>query len=155
MSETGNNIDAPTLRRRRLVAAAVLGGVLFIGAIPILLPVGSCVINNAQIHAKRSWLLTDVDHLAVRDAGRLLLAVHEKNSVVEPSQLPKELARLGPNMMAFVDDRGLLRLEFGGGFFHYGLFVVPEDADGITLDIEPPLKFTLLVDGVCFYEEIW
>lgn len=154
MSATGHKIDAPTLRQRRMTMAVVLGGVLFIGALPILLPISSCVVGSIQLHAKRSWLLTDVDHLAVRDGGRSLLAVHEKGRFVEPSQLPNELARLGPNMLARIDNRGFLRLEFGGGFYHYGLLVMPEDAERMTLDIEPPLKFTPLEDGIWFYEEI-
>ncbi len=153
MSMLGNGIDAPTRRQGRMSAAVVLGVTLFVGAIPILLPISCTAIGMIQTYAKRSWLLTDVDHLAVRDAGRLLLGKHEKGSFIDVAELPAELAQLGPDMTAYTDDRGFLRLEFGGGFHHHGLFVVPEDAEGITLGIEPPLKFTPLEDGIWFYEE--
>ena len=153
MSETGNDLDVPALRRGRLTAALVLGTVLLVGAVPILLPMTCIAIGMVQAHAKRSWLVTDVDHLAVRDAGRLLLANHGTDILIEPSQLPDELARLGPNMMAHIDDRGFLRLEFGGGFHHFGLLVVPEDAEGTRLDIGPPLECVPLEDGIWFYEE--
>lgn len=88
----------------------------------------------------------------LRDAGRLLLAKQEDGSSIDLLELPKELARLHPNH-AYIDSRGSLKLEFGGGFYHYGLYVVPEDTEGITLDIDPPLKFTPLATGIWFYEE--
>jgi len=152
MSETANDIDAVTLRHRRLVAAAVLGTVLFIGSVPILIPMTFIAIGMFDVYGKRSWLLTDVNHAAVRDAGRLLLAEHEEDCPTDLIELPDELARLRPNY-AYIDSCGFLHLEFGGGFYHFGLVVIPEDAEGTTLDIGPPLECTPLVDGVWFYEE--
>ena len=152
MIETGNEIPPQILRRRRTTAAIVVGVTLLVGASPFLLFATYFTIGLVQAHFRRSRLLTDVDHLAVRDAGRLLLVRHERDSWIESQELPEEIAQLGPSV-AYIDDRGFLRLEFGGGFYHFGLFVVPEDAEGITLDVEPPLKYKPLEDGIWFYEE--
>lgn len=126
---------------------------MFIGAIPILLPVSCMTVSMIHVIVERNKLMSDVDHVAVRDAGRSLLARCGKDSFLDLAQLPDELARLGPNM-ASIDNRGFLRLEFGGGFHHHGLLVAPEDSEGIKLDLEPPLKFTPLTDGIWYYEEI-
>ena len=152
MPDSSNNMDARTIRQRRTTAAIVLGATLLVGASPFLLPMGWLVISMVQMSAERNRLTTDVDHLAVRDAARSLLGMHERNTFVDVAQLPDDLARLEPNT-AHVDDRGFLKLEFGGGFHHHGLLIVPQEAEGITLDLEPPLQFTPLEDGIWFYEE--
>ncbi len=153
MSETDVNIDAPTRRRRRMTATLVLGTVLFVGAIPVLLPVSCITIMGFQLNAERNRLITEVDHIAIRDAGRVLLTNHDANCFIDLTQLPNELARLGPKHVS-IDHRGFLHLEFGGGFHHHGLLVVPQTAEQIQLDTEPPLKFTPLADGIWYYKEI-
>ena len=152
MSDTSNNLDARTIRQRRLTAALVLGTTLLIGASPFLLPAGWLVVSMVQVTLECNRLMTAVNHLAVRDAARSLLTKYETRTDLDASQLPDELARLAPRM-AFIDDRGFLRLEFGGGFHHFGLFIVPQESEAITLDREPPLQFTPLEPGIWFYEE--
>lgn len=135
-----------------MTAAVVLGTVLFIGAIPILLPISCMTVSMIQVMAERNKLLTDVDHMAVRDAGRTLLATYGEGSFLDLTQLPEAIAELGPNY-TYIDNRGFLKLEFGGGFHHHGLLVVPKTAEEIAIDIEPPLKFTPLANGIWYYEE--
>ena len=166
MGKTGNNIDAPTLRRRRTTLAVVLGVTLLVGAIPILVPISCIGVMIVRGSAERHRLTTEVDQLAIRDAGRLLLAKHGKDSFIEQSQLPSVIARLSPNM-AYIDDRGFLVLEFDGGFQRHGLTIAPENAEGITLNAEArshhppfprtpslpaPLKFMPLEDGIWYFE---
>ena len=102
---------------------------LFIGSLPFLLLVGWVVLGSLHMSATRRMLLNDIDPVAVRDAGRMLLSQHPKDSWVLASQLPNVLRELDP-AMAYIDRQGWLMLQFGGGFHHYGLLISPlSDAD--------------------------
>lgn len=143
--------DAPEGRRGCRSAVIVVAIVLFIGSLPILLFIGQLVRWDLQINGKRNMLLKDIDHVAVRDAGRTLLSQNLRDSRITESQLPPVLRELGPQW-DYIDQRGWLSLEFGGGFYHHGLRISPHSDESTVRDDEH-VAYTPLADGIWYYED--
>jgi len=145
------NIDAPLGHRGCRSATIVVAIALFIGSLPFLVLVGWIVLGSLRISATRDMLLNDIDHVAVRDAGRLLLSQHPKDSWVLASQLPNVLRELDP-AIAYIDRQGWLMLQFGGGLHHYGLLISPLSDDDEVRQREHGGQ-TPLEDGIWYYED--
>ena len=141
----------PTGRRGCRAAVIVVAITLFIGSLPILLFIGQLVRLDLQIKATRHMLVRDIDHLAVRDAGRTLLSKSSRDSRITESQLPPVLRELGPQW-DYIDQRGWLSLEFGGGFHHHGLLISPLSDESTVRDDEH-MAYTPLADGIWYYED--
>ncbi|MHB0960967.1 MAG: hypothetical protein ACYC0X_33830 [Pirellulaceae bacterium] len=143
--------DAPSGRRGCKAAVIVVAITVFIGSLPILLFTGQLVRWNLQINAQRNMLLKDIDHVAVRDAGRTLLSQNSRDSRITESHLPPVLRELGPQW-DYIDHRGWLLLEVGGGFHHHGLLISPLSDESTVRDDEH-VAYTPLADGIWYYED--
>ena len=83
---------------------------------------------------------------------RSLLSQYPRDRAIAPSQLPPLLRELPP-ARADIDKRGWLWLEFGGGFHHHGLIVLP-DSDMSSIKDDDHVAHTQLTDGIWYYEEV-
>jgi hypothetical protein len=89
--------------------------------------------------------------VAVRDAGRTLLRQNSRDRLITESQLPPVLRELGPQW-DYIDERGWLSLEFGGGSYHHGLLISPLSDERTVCDDEH-VAYTPLADGIWYYED--
>ena len=146
------NIDASLGRRGCRSATIVVATALFIGSLPFLLPIACVEIGGLHSRATRHLLLKDIDHVAVRDAGRTFLKEAPSSGRIAVSQLPTLLRDLKP-VMAHVDNQGWLLMEFGGGFHHHGLLISAASAEGAVHDNQHT-AYTPLADGIWYYEDV-
>lgn len=85
---------------------------------------------------------------AVRNDARGLLKSHappsgEPMRTVPPSDLPRSIAKLHPSWVAVRANS--VRIEFGSGFFHYGLVCYPSGVRGSGDE--------MIIDGLWFKSE--
>lgn len=85
-----------------------------------------------------------LDHIAIRDAGHEFVSGMDdkSNRMLEYREIPDSILQTDPKFVHFAD--GVLHIEYGGGFAHYGLAIPrvgAEYRDG-----------SLLTDGIFFYE---
>jgi len=85
-----------------------------------------------------------LDHISIRDAGRELLSGmdNKSNRMIENSELPDGIRKTDPKFVHYAN--GVLYIEYGGGFAHYGL-AIP------TVNTEFP-DGDRLTDGIFYYE---
>ena len=132
-------------------ASIVVAITLLIGSLPFLLLLGNVLVGSVQIDATRHALLNDIDHLAVRDAGREFLSVSSVSGFIDVSQLPQMLRDLEPQT-ASVHQHDQLLLEFGGGFHHHGLLIVAPCGE-VSIRNDQHVGLTPLADGIWYYED--
>ncbi len=142
------------ITRRRRSARLVLLAILAVGSLPIVAPISCVMVGMTQASVTRLKLREGIDHQLVRDTARQ--AMQEKKYKmgrwIHPWELPQPLRDLEP-VGANVDKRGLLRLEFGGGFHHQGLLVAPEGQGVTGQDIPTTQRIEQLANGLWFYED--
>lgn len=85
-----------------------------------------------------------LDHESIRDVGRdFLLEMEDKsNRMIESNELPDLICKTEPNFVHFAD--GVLYIEYGGGFAHYGLAI-----PSVNTEYRGGERLT---DGIFFYE---
>jgi hypothetical protein len=111
--------------------------------------------DSHRIDEQRQWLLHKVDHAAVRSAARRMMVDDSLVFGASPflmrddPALPPEIGELRPSSVHLTSDK--VAIEFGGGFHHYGLAVLPE---GLDVSRPPGYAYTKLSEGIWFYEEV-
>lgn len=149
----------PTNERRRfwitVVVATMALSIISVLIVPfvvqLMFVVVALVRMNNEINETREMLLNNIDHVAVRDAGRTLLSQCTADGFITAEQLPPLFHEMGTQWGEIGHD-GRLRLEFGGGFHHHGLLVVPP-SDERAIPDEGHTGYTSLVEGLWYYED--
>ena len=124
-----------------LAIATVIGLFLAVAVSVLLLPIFSL---SSSFYGDQHRIIHELDYAAIRDAASPLLD-NSAEGLVEPNDWPTDIAEAAPNTV-FVTN-GMVFIEYGSGFGHYGLVV---DPDG-----QYHAARTKLIDDVYFYETEW
>lgn len=141
-------------RSSAFVVAMVVFVVLALAAFALLCgpPIVQALLFQRTIDAKVQELLTEVDHESIRSAGRKILA---DGDMVETwdgtnARLPKAIRALGANYVVVSTTE--INIEFGSGFGHFGLTILPNGQ--ATAESPPGYSHKKIIDGLLLYEEI-
>jgi hypothetical protein len=86
---------------------------------------------NDETERRQRLILYRTDHRAILDAGRQMLAdTNTFPTYPANTNLPKILRDLEPGYVWIADDRSSAGVEMGGGFFHFGYTIYPDDTGG-------------------------
>jgi hypothetical protein len=135
-----------------VVTLLILGGIIV-----VVLFIGGQRLGSQEIRARQEQLLQRTDHHELLRACRKLMATRrsgperppgERALYLDPSSesVPEVIRRLSPMRVEVADDH--VRLEMGGGLFHFGVDAFPEGVDPFP---EPGSR--RLIDGLRYYEE--
>jgi hypothetical protein len=150
MNTERERADAERKRGNCLFALAIMAAVCVVALISTVAIFAWVARLSREVRSVRHTLLHEVDHLAVRDAGRELLGRLERETYrATAPRLPAAIAKLHPVWTRVEPDE--VHIEFGGGFHHQGLIVrQPGSEPG------PPgtgHRYQKLVEGLWFYED--
>ena len=126
------------LQTKHFLIATAVTGLLLAAAIVVLSPLLQHV---GSIRAAQQRIVNDFDHASIRDVATPLLA-KTVDGFIEQDEWPTLIAETEPKYIHVAN--GVIFIEYGGGFLHYGLAIAPNNsqfADG-----------TKLTDGVYFYD---
>ena len=147
--------DAEIKRRQRrilLIIGIVLAALTMAMFGP---PVAFCVLLKSRNERLKERLLNEVDHSSLVNAVRQML---EDERFAGPKgievlgndpELPPELRSLEATSVHV--EASQTEIEFGGGFHHFGLLILPPDEEPEPRRVH---ECTQLSDGIWFYEQI-
>ena len=79
---------------------------------------------SRDINATQNRIINEFDHGSIRDAAIVLLS-DPTDRYLDLPDLPEPIARTAPKSVHVTN--GTIRIEYGGGFAHYGLIIDPND----------------------------
>ena len=147
--------DEAEIKRRQWRLLLIIVGVLAAITVAIVgLPVAFVLLLGCHNKTRIDKLLNDVDHSSVVVAVHRMLEderfagqerIYLRGS--DPN-LPTEIRSLEPTDVS-VGAR-YVRIEFGGGFHHFGFLIFPPDEEPEPWRIS---EYTKMSDGIWFYED--
>lgn len=129
------------MKHRHLIIVAAGIFLIALTISPFVIPI---VTLAHSVHDAKQRVIEQLDHASIRDAARTLLSNLDVKAdrMIGDHELPKSIRQTNPNFVHIAD--GILYIEYGGGFAHYGLVIPPPDVEY--------LDGKLVADGIFFYE---
>ena len=129
--------------------------IAFIG-IALLLAVATIFLSplfrfSEELNAAQRRIKRDLDHAAILESSNFLLLIGA-SQFIDNAELPDAIAQTQPKSV-YVNN-GVVHIEYGGGFGHYGLIVDPNNkhrANPVT-QAEGVYRQEQLIQNVYYYE---
>jgi hypothetical protein len=106
-----------------LVATFVIGLLLSVA----MFVISPLVRLASSINTAQQRIINDFDHVSIRDAAVPLLT-GSADRFVEQYDWPKSVAETDPAPKSVHVTNGMIVIEYGSGFAHYGLIIDPSNA---------------------------